>query len=205
MQQIDVIHPKRLFAAHSLFGNNVQTIYQGNKRGIGALDVIVKNDHLSDKSFHFDLKDHFFIPEHPLELPARPSSLLTSPDLDNIKDPPSFPDYIPLVTYRIGFLYDRREDATLPPPHTVVGLLGDPQVLLGVGMKVDTGEIVGRLTKVFGLVDGGVRFALEQDDLNFPFALLQVEYEYAKLPPLWKMKLLSRRGWQGIKKWCRKL
>lgn len=63
---------------------------------------------------------------------------------------------------------------------------------MGIGMKVDTGDMKGKLTKVFGLVDEGARFVCEQDNNNSPFVLLQVDYEYAILPPGWRMKLAIR-------------
>jgi len=76
--------------------------------------------------------------------------------------------------------------------------------MMGVGMKVQTSGMKGELTKVFDLVDEGVRFVCEQDDPDSPFALLQVDYEYSILPPFWKMKLASRQGLQRMMKSWRK-
>jgi hypothetical protein len=75
--------------------------------------------------------------------------------------------------------------------------------MMGIGMKINTRDVKGELRKVFDIVDEGVRFVCQRDN-GGPFALLQVEYEYAKLPFAWKMKLLCRRVWQGMKKRCRK-
>ena len=74
---------------------------------------------------------------------------------------------------------------------------------MGIGMKINTRDVKGELREVFDIVDEGVRFVCQRDD-GGPFALLQVEYEYAKLPFAWKMKLVCRQNWRGIKKWCRK-
>ena len=142
-----------------------------------------------------------FSEEHPPELPARPSS--TWPDGDDILDLPSFPGHVPLVTHNIGFIYRHTEYSNQQTAHLVIGPIGSPGAMMGIGMKINTRDVKGELRDVFDIVDDGVRFVCRQDD-GGPFALLQVEYEYAKLPFAWKMKLLRHRVWQGIKKWCRK-
>jgi hypothetical protein len=75
---------------------------------------------------------------------------------------------------------------------------------MGIGMKVDTGDMKGKLTRVFDSVDEGVRFVCEQDNSDFPFVLLQVDHEYAILPLDWRIKSAIRRGQERIRKWCRK-
>ena len=144
-----------------------------------------------------------FSEEHPpeLELPARPSS--TWPNGDYILDLPSFPGYVPLVTREIGFIYRQMEYSNQQTAHLVIGPIGSPGVMMGIGMKIETRGVKGELVKVYALVDKGVHFVCQRDN-GGPFALLQVEYEYAKLPFAWKMKLLCRQSWRGTKKWCRK-
>jgi hypothetical protein len=75
--------------------------------------------------------------------------------------------------------------------------------MMGIGMKINTRDVKGELREVFDIVDEGVLFLCQRDN-GGPFALLQIEYKYAKLPFAWKTKLLGRRVWQRIKKWCKK-
>jgi hypothetical protein len=194
MPRIEVIHPKRLFGAYPLFGAQTQTIHHSDP---SALDII--DTHLSDESF--SITGHCYLPdEYPFELPARPSSNWP----DDIRDLASHPGYVPLVTHRVGLFHNKKEHSTLPPAHLVLGLFGGLGAMIGVGTKVQTGGAKGKLTKVFGLVDEGVCFVCKQDDHDSPFVLLQVDYEYAILPPGWRMKLAIRRGQKKVKKWCGK-
>jgi hypothetical protein len=196
MPRIEVIHPKRLFGAYPLFGAQTRTIHHNDP---SALDIV--DTRLSDESF--SITGHCYLPdEYPSELPARPSS--TWPDNDDVKNLSSFPGYVPLITRRIGFVHDRREHSSLPPAHLVIGPLGSPGAMMGIGMKVDTGDMKGKLTRVFDSVDEGVRFVCEQDNSDFPFVLLQVDHEYAILPPGWRIKSAIRRGQEKIRKWWRK-
>jgi hypothetical protein len=142
-----------------------------------------------------------FSEEHPSELPARPSS--TWPGGDDILDLPSFPGYVPLVTHDIGFIYRQTGYSDQQTAHLVISPIGSPGAMMGIGMKINTRDVKGELREVFDLVDEGVHFMCQRDN-GGPFALLQVEYEYAKLPFAWKMKLHCRRVRQGIKKRCRK-
>jgi hypothetical protein len=138
---------------------------------------------------------------HELDLPPRPSS--TWPDGNNILDLSSFSGYVPLVTHNIGFIYRRMEYSDQQTAHLVIGLIQSPGAMMGVGMKISTRGVKGELTEVFDLVDEGVRFVCQRDN-GEPFTLLQIEYEYAKLPFLWKMKSFCHRVRQEKKKWCKK-
>jgi hypothetical protein len=142
-----------------------------------------------------------FSEEYPPELPARPSS--TWPDSNDISDLPSFLGYVPLVTRNVGFIYHHTEYSNQWTTHLVIGPIGSPGVMMGTGMKINTSGVKGELREVFDIVDGCVRFMCRRDD-GGPFALFQVEYEYAKLPFGWKMKSLYYQVLRGIKKWCRK-
>lgn len=163
----------------------------------------IKGHRISSVDFSF-FDNLNFSEDHPpeLELPARPSS--TWPNDDHILDLPSFPGYVPLVTREIGFIYRQTEYSNQQTAHLVIGPIRSPGAMMGTGMKISTRGVKGELKEVFDLVDEGVRFVCQRDN-GGPFALLQIEYKYAKLPPFWKLKLLFRRGWQGTKKLCRKL
>ena len=175
---------------------------------LGTVDDVPEDDASTIKghrasSIDISIFDNLnFSEEHPPELPARPSS--SWPGGDHILDLSFFPGYIPLVTENIDYIYHPTEYSNRQTAHLVIKPIGSLEAMIGVGMKIETRGVKGELVKVHSLVDEGVRFVCQQDDGN-PFVLLQVEYECAKLPSFWKMKSLSRRGWQGIKKWCRKL
>jgi hypothetical protein len=83
--------------------------------------------------------------------------------------------------------------------HRIIRPIRSLGVTMGVGMKIVTSGVKGKLVEVFDLEDEGVRFICQQDD-GSPFVLLQIEYEYAKLPFSWRMKSFGRRVRQGKKK-----
>jgi hypothetical protein len=188
---------KRLVNAHPLLSTQ-----------LGTVDDIPEDDASTIKGHRASSIDVFifdnlnFSEEHPPELPARPSS--SWPGGDHILDLLSFPGYIPLVTENIDYIYHPMEYSNWQTAHLVIKPIGSLEAMIGVGMKIETRGVKGKLVKVHSLVDEGVRFMCQQDNGN-PFVLLQVEYEYAKLPFLWRMKLFGHWVQQKGKKWCRKL
>ena len=142
-----------------------------------------------------------FSEEHLPELPARPSS--SWPGGDHVLDLPSFPGYVPLVTENIDYIYHPTEYSNRQTAHLVIKPIGSLEAMIGVGMKIETRAAKGELVKVYSLEDEGVRFMCQQDN-GRPFILLQIEYECAKLPFFWRMKLFGRQVQQGKKKWYRK-
>jgi hypothetical protein len=187
---------KRLVDALPLFSAQLRTV-----------DDIPEDDASTIKGRRFSSIDISvfdnlnFSEEHPPELPARPSSSWANGD--DILDLPSFPGYVPLVTEYIGRIYHPMEYSNQQVAHRIISPIGSLGVMVGIGMKIVTSGVKGELVEVHALVDEGVRFVCQQDN-GSPYVLLQIEYEYAKLPFLWKMKLFRRRVQQGKKKWYRK-